>query len=80
MGAHVLATDFRDLPLQLLRRAARRQQLPLRTAQLDVCAAPLPSADVVVASDVLYAEATARAMAHRVAEAYRKGSVRGPRA
>lgn len=49
----MLATDFRDLPLRLLRLAARRQGLRLRTAQLDICdAAPLPPADLVVASDV----------------------------
>eukprot|EP00913_Durusdinium_trenchii_P016323 g15342.t1 len=76
LGGDVLATDFRQLPLQLLRAAARRQALRIRTAQLDISelSVPLPPAELVVASDVLYEKGTADGMAHRVAEAVRRGS------
>jgi hypothetical protein len=35
---------------------------------------PLPSADIVVAADVLYESATGIALAHRALEAYKRGS------
>eukprot|EP00438_Fugacium_kawagutii_P024376 Skav213352 [mRNA] locus=scaffold317:90854:91777:- [translate_table: standard] len=76
-ASHVLASDFRQLPLELLRSAARRQALRIRTQLLDIndLSVPLPPADIVVASDVFYEKTTAEAMAHRVAEAFRRGSV-----
>lgn len=42
----------------------------------DICRLedPLPEADVVIAADVMYEPATGRAMAHRTAEAHRRGS------
>lgn len=77
LGASVLASDFRQLPLELLRSAARRQGLRIGTIQLDIndLSVPLPPAELVVASDVFYEKTTAEAMAHRVAEAFRRGSV-----
>lgn len=77
LGASVLASDFRQLPLELLRSAARRQGLQVRTIQLDIndLSVPLPPAEIVVASDVFYEKTTAEAMAHRVAEAFRRGSI-----
>jgi len=78
LGAEVLATDFRRLPLELLEEAARRQGLEsrVRTALFDVCdeSAALPEADLVIASDLVYEKVTAVAMAKRVAEARRRGS------
>ncbi|CAE8708676.1 unnamed protein product [Polarella glacialis] len=79
LGLNVLATDFRDLPLELLAASARRHGLGarLKTELFDICdlSVPLPAADLVMASDVLYDRQTAIAMAERVAEARRRGSV-----
>ncbi|CAJ1379771.1 unnamed protein product [Effrenium voratum] len=75
--APVLATDFRPTPLALLRAAAKRQGLAVRTALLDIEACdPLPPAELVVAADVFYKAETALAMARRVAEAYLRKSAR----
>ena len=76
LGAHVVATDFRELPLRLLSESASRQGWErLRVQLLDLRGAePLPAADLVLASDVLYDKATAEAMAVRVAEARARGS------
>lgn len=77
LGMDVLATDFRELPLQLLHEAARRQGIAarVRTALFDVRneSTPLPEADLLIASDVLYNRETAEAVARRVAEARRGG-------
>merc|ERR1719336_3145697 len=58
--------------------SARRQdfQGALHTQLLDVRdeSAPLPQADLVIASDVVYERSTARAMARRIAEARERGS------
>ncbi|CAK0828842.1 unnamed protein product [Prorocentrum cordatum] len=78
MGASVTATDFRELPLELVAEAARRQGLAprLRTALFDVRASaePVPPADLVAASDVLYDRDTAVGVAGRIAEARERGS------
>lgn len=77
LGADVLATDFRELPLQLLEEAATQQGLRsgLRTQVFDICGDdPLPEADLVIASDVLYERRTAKGLARRVNEARRRGS------
>jgi len=78
LGASVMATDFRELPLRLVAESARRQgfQGALRTQLLDVRdgSKPLPQADLVVASDVVYEQSTARAVARRIAEARERGS------
>lgn len=76
-GLKVLATDFRHEPLQLLRSAAQRQQLEVQTALLDLReheTQPLPSALIVVASDLLYDVRLGRALARRVAEARLQGA------
>lgn len=78
VGLDVVATDFRRLPLELLHESALRQGLGhrVRTELLDVRdhKVPLPEADIVMASDVLYERETAEAMARRVAEARGRGS------
>lgn len=78
LGASVLATDFRELPLRLVAESARRQgfQGALRTRLFDVRdeSEALPEADLVIASDVVYEKSTARAMARRIAEARERGS------
>lgn len=78
LGASVMATDFRELPLRLVAESARRQgiQGALQTQLLDVRdeSEPLPQADLVIASDVVYEQSTARAMARRIAEARERGS------
>lgn len=77
LGADVLATDFRQAPLQLLEAAAHQQGLGarLRTQLFDICdASPLPKADLLIASDVLYERRTAEGLARRVAEARRRGT------
>jgi predicted nicotinamide N-methyase len=78
----VVATDYEDLPLALLRYAAEHLNRPppgpsvLRTRLLDVTDPKdlLPAADVVVAADILYEPATGRAVARRAVEALRQGS------
>lgn len=74
----VIASDFQQLPLQLLQEAARRQgfEKRLKVQKFDLCdaSARLPEADLVMASDVLYERQTAEAMARRVDEALERGS------
>ncbi|CAE8701420.1 unnamed protein product, partial [Polarella glacialis] len=77
LGFNVIATDFSSQPLELLRQAAELQGLSKRVATrlLDLRdETPLPAADLVIASDVLYDRGTATAMARRVAEARARGS------
>ena len=74
-AADVLATDYRDEPLALLRQSAERGGFALRTAQFDIldAARPLPAADVLVAADLLYLRSTSEALGRRCAEALRAG-------
>ena len=82
----ILATDYEQIPLQLLEYAARnlnqegsssvtRSKVPLQTALFDFCdlSLPLPPADLVVAADVIYEPRTGRLLAHRVVEALALG-------
>ena len=73
----MLATDYREEPLALLRQSAERGGFALRTAQFDIldAARPLPAADVLVAADLLYLDlrSTSEALGRRCAEALRAG-------
>eukprot|EP00435_Cladocopium_sp_Y103_P021463 s660_g5.t1 len=77
LGAHVVATDLEELPLQLLKAAFEAQELPgeLETQQLDVlsavgssrssmkCPSDVERFDVIVCSDCLYKSEVARSIA-----------------
>lgn len=73
LDMEVVATDFRELPLQLLQESAERlgvaERLETQLLDLRDHGQPLPKADLVLASDVLYEKQTAEAMAQRVVEA-----------
>ncbi|CAE7345814.1 unnamed protein product [Symbiodinium sp. CCMP2456] len=75
LDMEVVATDFRELPLQLLQESAARlgvaERLETQLLDLRDHGQPLPKAqaDIVLASDVLYEKQTAEAMAQRVVEA-----------
>lgn len=74
--AHVIASDHDEAGLALLARSAEAQSLGerLRTCTLDVCgASPLPPADWLVASDVLYTPQLADALARRCLEMLARG-------
>jgi len=79
LGMRALATDFRQLPLDLLSKAAHQQGLSSRvqTRVFDVAntSLALPPGDLVVASDLLYDRVTAAALADRTLEALRRGSI-----
>lgn len=78
LGLEVIATDFKELPLQLVQEAARRQGLKVQTQLFDLldhsASLPLPPAELVVCSDMLYKPELARALARRVAESRSRGS------
>lgn len=87
-ASKVIATDYESIPLQLLEYAQEHlnpQQHPIarvETQLLDLCRyenAPLPPADLVVATDVMYEPKTGRALARRVAEALSSSSGGGAR-
>ena len=71
----VLATDYEPLPLRLL-SAADAGSGRVATQLFDVAdhSAPLPPGELVLIADLLYDKATARALAKRVDEAYRRGA------
>jgi predicted nicotinamide N-methyase len=83
---HVLATDYEEIPLQLLQYAAVHlnprisfwscDSDVLECKLLDMCDTKtvLPYADWVVAADIMYEPATGRAMAVRALEALQNGS------
>lgn len=80
---HVIATDYESVPLRLLEYSAAKLNgdvdltASISTERLDICDyydTPLPDADLVVAADIMYEPATGRAMAHRTAEALKRGS------
>ena len=74
-GAVVTATDISDKALRLIEMAAHEQTLPVSATRFDVCGtAPLPPADLVVASDVLYTPQLADALARRCVEALDAGA------
>ena len=81
-GSRVLATDYRDAPLELLREAAARNGVTLETALFDITSAqPLPQqaaiceagGGLLVAADLLYLKSTSEALARRCVEALRNG-------
>jgi len=85
----VLATDYEEIPLVLLRKAANLLssaghycnkpkdgcETILKTSLFDICDfdANLPQADVLVAADIMYEPKTGKAMARRVYEALDRG-------
>ena len=78
-AARVLATDYREEPLDLLRESAVRNGLvPPATAQFDITdqSAVLPDAEFTVAADLLYLRSTSVALARRCVEALRSPSCR----
>lgn len=79
----VIATDYEEAPLKLLKYAAthlngKAVTVPdnIEIAHLDLCdfETPLPYADIVVAADVMYEPKTGRALAKRTIEALKQGS------
>ena len=76
LGADVLASDIDRAALVLIDQASKMQGLAVQTAVLNVCdtAMTLPSADLVVASDVLYTDELAEALAFRCMEALDAGA------
>lgn len=83
-GASVLATDYREEPLELLCASAARTaehigvELQIETAVIDIKDSnPLPNATLVVAADVLYQLSTSIALARRCAEALRTPGCEG---
>ena len=72
----VLATDYEEIPLKLLRYAAKNNGVDsvIETAHFDLCGKePLPEADILVAADIMYEPATGIAMAARAVEGLRAG-------
>lgn len=84
----IMATDYEQVPLQLLEFAAKHLNKDsdtqenvdlsskIETFLFDICdkSSPLPFADIVVAADIMYEPKTGIAMAHRVVEALENGS------
>ena len=74
-ASHVIATDISESGLALCKSAADIQGLGLlQTQVLDICSdQPLPKADWLIASDVMYTPRLADALASRVIEITRRG-------
>jgi predicted nicotinamide N-methyase len=71
----VVATDIDSSSLALIQQASMLNHVQVSTELLNICGAePLPSADIVVASDVLYTESLAEGLAARCIEALDAGS------
>ncbi|GFH55815.1 hypothetical protein CTEN210_12291 [Chaetoceros tenuissimus] len=80
----VLATDYEEIPLDLLRYAIdhlydsdQKEKLQtIETSLLDICQhdVPLPKADIVIAADIMYEPKTGEATAVRTLEALKAGS------
>lgn len=80
----VLATDYEEIPLDLLQYAIdhlydseqRHKLQTIETSLLDICAhdVPLPKADIVIAADIMYEPKTGEATAVRTLEALKAGS------
>jgi len=71
----VVATDIDSSSLALIQQASMLNHVQISTELLNICGAePLPSADIVVASDVLYTESLAEGLAARCIEALDAGS------
>jgi predicted nicotinamide N-methyase len=78
-AGRIIATDYESVPLKLIAYAAEKlngNSLTIETSLLDMCdnSIPLPSADIVVAADVMYEPITGTAVALRTVEALRRGS------
>ncbi|CAB9529690.1 Putative methyltransferase [Seminavis robusta] len=87
---HVIATDYESIPLELLEYAVdklnnnpntdnnqqQQQEFSITYQLLDMRdhATPLPTADLVVAADIMYEPKTGRAMAKRAVEALQQGA------
>ena len=77
-ASSVLATDYESAPLELLRYAAQHLNdcpTPIDCDLFDLKddTTRLPTADIVVAADIMYEPSTGRAMAKRAVEAIRQG-------
>jgi len=80
----VIATDYEEIPLQLIEYAAKNlnaissigqlSQLKYKLLDMRNHTVPLPAADLVVAADIMYEPKTGIAMANRAVEALRRGS------
>ncbi|CAK9113860.1 unnamed protein product [Durusdinium trenchii] len=76
----VLATDYREEPLELLRQAVPLneqrlgQPLEIATRCLDFTCEPLPHTDVLVAADLLYLRSTSEALAAGCLSALQHGA------
>jgi len=78
----VVASDYESVPLQLLKYSESKLNpagycpRSIETVIFDICEkdVPLPTADLVVAADVMYETKTGEALAHRTVEALRRGS------
>ena len=74
-GCTATATDISRVALGLVNKAAKQQNLRVQPQTFDLSAAtPLPPADLVIASDMLYDPGLAVLVADRVAEAAARGS------
>lgn len=76
----VIATDYESIPLRLLSYASQELNVVeagvLSTQLFDICDSDvqMPSADLVVAADIMYKPKTGRMMARRAMEALQAGS------
>lgn len=83
-ASDVIATDYEPIPLTLLEYAAEKLNNDtskpfssiIKTAHFDLCDenTPLPTADIVVAADIMYEPKTGKAMARRTLEALKRES------
>jgi predicted nicotinamide N-methyase len=79
LGASVVATDISTVVLQLLQAGwkgchPRKGSLSSQLFDVKNAITPLPQADIVIASAVLYDADLAKALAHRVIEACQSGA------
>jgi len=78
-ASRVIATDYEQLPLEILDYAQKKLNeglTPIELVNLNICDSKtlLPPADIVVAADIMYEPSTGRAMAQRAFEALQRGS------
>jgi len=87
---HVIATDYETIPLKLMEYSARYlnpkivstntclqiedHSISYQLLDMRDYSSPLPAADVVVATDIMYEPKTGTAMARRAVEALQRGS------
>ena len=73
-SAQVIASDYDEAGLALLRRSADEHEPRLQICRIDICSTlPLPHTDWLVASDVLYTPQLAESMALRCLEVLAQG-------